>query len=70
MSRRLALCVSATGIRSMHQVEMGAVIPRTLARRKVIMTMPLTVRTQQLARRWCSDTPLGTRINNISQAHR
>jgi hypothetical protein len=53
---RLALCVSARGIRSIHHVEIGAVIPRVVSGRQVIMTMTRTARNQRFARRWASST--------------
>ena len=53
--KRLALCVSASGIRSVHYIEMGATIPHYVAQRKVIMVMAITVHNQQFARRWASE---------------
>ena len=44
---RLALCVSASGVRSIHHIA-TATIPRTHARREVLMVMAMTARGEKI----------------------
>jgi hypothetical protein len=48
-----------------HVVDIGAVIPRIVCQRTVLMTMALTARNQTFARQWCS--ALGVKRSNERQ---